>query len=157
MLMTVNGLNKLKNELKALHEEEKSAVEAVVTARSFGDFSENAELETANSWLERTRMKIAETETAISEAEIFDITTIDKSKVGFGAEVELEDQETGKVTTYKIVGQVEANVQEGKISLNSPLAKALHGKREGDDVALNVPAGEKDFTINKLSYSWLND
>lgn len=154
-LMTIEGLEKLKKELQMLSQEEKKAVDAVVVARSFGDFSENAELETASSWLERTRKKLAEIEQKIGEAEIFDIASVDKSKVNFGAQVELED-EHGNIAVYKIVSEVEANVQEGKISVQSPLARALHSKAIGDECVIYAPGGEKIFTINKIDYSWLS-
>ena len=154
-LMTEYGFHKLKEELIALEKEEKEAIDAVVIARGFGDFSENAELEAANGWLERTRKKILETIGRINEAEIFNPTVVDKTRVNFGAQVEVEDEESGKSVVYKIVGEVEANVQEGKISSQSPLAKALHGKEVGAECVFNAPGGEKIYTIKKIDYSWL--
>jgi len=154
-LMTEYGFHKLKDELIALEKEEKEAVEAVVVARGFGDFSENAELEAANSWLERTRKKMLETVQKINEAELFNVAVVDKSRVNFGAQVEVEDEETGKNVVYKIVGEVEASVQEGKISVQSPIAKALHGKEVGAECVFNAPGGEKVYTIKKIDYSWL--
>lgn len=156
-LMTKEGLQKLRAEQEFLEQEEKKAVEAVVVARSFGDFSENAELETASNWLERTRKRIAEVEQKIGEAEIFNSASTDKTKASFGAKVELEDQDTEKIVVYKIVGEVEANVQEGKISFQSPMAKALQGKTVGSECVFNAPAGEKVFIIKKIDYSWLEE
>lgn len=154
-LVTEYGFQKLKEELIALEKEEKAAVDAVVVARGFGDFSENAELETATSWLERTRKKILECNQKIGEAEIFSAAVVDKTRVNFGAQVEVEDQDTEKCVVYKIVGEVEANVQEGKISAQSPLAKALHGKSVGAECVFNAPSGEKVYVIKKIDYSWL--
>jgi len=154
-MITKSGLEKLKDELTNLTKEEKSAVEAVVVARSFGDFSENAELEAANAWLERTRKKMAEVETRINEAEIFDLQFVDKNRVNFGAQVKVEDLDTGAITDYKIVSDVESNIQDGKISIQSPIARALQGKRTGDECSFMVPAGEKVLLIQSIDYSWL--
>ncbi len=155
-LMTEYGFQKLKDELVSLEKEEKDAIDAVVTARGFGDFSENAELETATSWLERTRKKMLEIAQKINEAEIFNVSLVDTSCVNFGAQVEVEDEESAKIVVYKIVGEVEANVQEGKISVQSPLAKALHGKNVGAECVFNAPGGEKVYKIKKIDYSWLS-
>lgn len=155
-LMTKDGLQKLKIEQKNLLQDEKDAVEAVVIARSYGDFSENAELEAANAWLERTRRKMHETEVRIAEANIIDPATIDKSRVNFGAEVTLKDSESQKIMVYKIVGEFESNVQEGKISFQSPLAKSILGKELDDECSFNAPGGEKIFIIEQISYSWLD-
>lgn len=154
-LMTMNGLQKLKAAKVLLEQEEKNAVLAVVEARSFGDFSENAELEAATNWLERIRKNILENEQKVTEAEIFNPTVVDKSRVNFGAEVTIEDQDTQKCAVYRIVGEVESNVQEGKISFQSPMAKALHGKKIGDECVFNAPAGEKMCVVKKIDYSWL--
>lgn len=155
-MITKDGLLKLKEELVHLAQEEKNAVEAVVVARSFGDFSENAELEAANAWLERTRKRAVEIEVRINEAEIFDINHVDKNKVNFGAHVTVEDQDTGAVIEYKIVSDVEANIHDGKISIQSPIARALQGKQVGDECSFMVPAGEKVLTIQAIDYAWLS-
>jgi transcription elongation factor GreA len=153
--MTNSGFHKLKNELSVLEEEEKKAIEAIVIARGFGDFSENAELEAANNWLDRIRKNMEENAKKVSQSHIFDVSNIDKTKIGFGAQVELEDIETGKIMVYKIVGEFEANVQEGKLSIESPLAKALNGKKIGQDCVISAPSGEKNFEIKNIDYSWL--
>lgn len=155
-IITKEGLLKLRDEFATLALEEKEAVSAVVVARSFGDFSENAELDTANAWLERTRKRMQEVEQRIMEAEIFDIKMIDKDKVGFGAMIEVEDLDNDKLFKYKIVSDVEANVQESKISVQSPLAKAVHGKKVGDECTVAAPAGEKILQIKSIDYSWLS-
>ncbi len=155
-IITKDGLLMLKDELVNLFNEEKNAVDAVVVARSFGDFSENAELEAANAWLERTRKKMTEIDKRIAEAEIFDVSVVDKTRVNFGAYVEVEDMDTEKVTNYKIVSDVESNIEEGKISFQSPIARALRGKVVGDECIVIVPAGEKILCIKKIDYSWLS-
>ena len=157
MLMTKNGLAKLKQEQENLVQEEKRAIDAVTQARSYGDFSENAELEVANAWLDRVREKMAEIEQKIAKAEIFNYTASHQNKVNFGAQVFLEDVDTGAPAVYKIVGEVESNVQEGKISFQSPLAKALLGKNKDDECSFNAPSGEKVFLIKNIDYTWLED
>lgn len=154
-LMTKSGFEKLKNELLSLEEEEKKAIEAVVIARGFGDFSENAELEAANNWLDRVRNSMADNTKKLNQATIFEPANVDKTRVGFGAQVELEDMDNDQIVIYKIVGEFEANLQEGKISTESPLAKALNGKKVGDECVIHAPAGEKNFEIKKIDYSWL--
>ena len=150
-LITQIGLDKLKNDREKLVIEEKMAVDAVVVARGYGDFSENAELEAANAWLERVRMKIAENEERINSSQVFSLENIDQTKIGFGATVEVED-ENGEIKKYKIVSEFESDLSNGKISIVSPIARALSGKSVNDECLLKAPSGEKILYIVSISY-----
>lgn len=151
-LVTSQGLLQLKKEEERLLEEEKEAVEAMVIARGFGDFSENAELDSAKEWLQRVRQRIGEIKEKIRNAEVFDISKVDKEVVGFGATVLLEDCETEKETLYKIVGEDESSVEEGKISFKSPIARGLKGKRKEEECEIRTPRGEKYYLVKNITY-----
>lgn len=153
-LITKYGFEKLKNDLVLIEHEEKQAIEAVVIARGYGDFSENAELEAANNWLERCRTKKNVCQQNLLNAQIFNSDNADKSIVSFGACVSVED-ENENVVQYKIVSELESDVKEGKISLKSPIASALMGKKIGTECSIKVPSGDKFLTILNIDYSWL--
>ncbi len=155
-LITSFGLNKLKEEKEKLLQDEKDALESVVIARGYGDFSENAELDAAKEWLDRTRVKMSEIDKKISLAKIFDSSLIDKTKVNFGAAVKVEDLKSGNETIYKIVSDAEFDIAQGKISTQSAIAKGLIGKEVKDEVFIQTPGGEKNFLIKEIDYSWLN-
>ena len=150
-LITKDGFERLKIFKEELLNEQKQAIEAVVIARGYGDFSENAELEAANNWLERVRMEIAKAEESINSAQIFSLQGVDVGKIGFGATVQVED-ENGNLNTYTIVSEFEADLEQGKISVNSPIARALFGKSLGQECILKAPSGEKMLYIVSITY-----
>lgn len=155
-LITKNGLLKLKKMQQDLLVEERQAIEDVAVARSYGDFSENAELEVANARLERAKQKMGEVEALLADAELFNVGLIDRSRVNFGAEVHVSDESVGKKFCYRIVDETEADIKENKISVKSPLAKALLGKMVGDDCEFSAPSGDRALLIEQISYAWLD-
>lgn len=152
--LTVNGANKLKNELQRLKSVERPRViAAIAEARGHGDLKENAEYHAAREEQGFIEGRIKEIEAKLSNAQIIDVTTLNAGgKVVFGATVDLSDEETGKEVTYQIVGDDEADIKEGKISVNSPIARALIGKEEGDVVTVKAPGGDKDYEIVAVKY-----
>lgn len=152
--LTVTGANKLKEELDEL----KSVVRpriiaAIAEAREHGDLKENAEYHAAREQQSFSEGRIAEIEAKLSNAQIIDVTKLDANgKVVFGATVEIEEIESGKVVTYQIVGEDEADIKQGRISVGSPIARALIGKIEGDDVVVKAPGGEVEYEILSVKY-----
>ncbi len=146
--VTTEGHKKLQEELKKLITVERPAViAAIAEARSHGDLSENAEYDAAKDKQGFVEGRIKEVETRIATAEIIDITKLSGDKVVFGATVTLSDYDTEKEVTYKIVGVDEADVKQGKISINSPIARGLIGKHLDEDVKITTPAGVKEYEI----------
>lgn len=156
-VLTPEGLLLLKREEERLLAEEKRAVEAMTIARGFGDFSENAELDSAREWLTRTQQKMVEINEKIRNSEVISLSSIKLNEVGFGADVELEFEENGsqKSVKYRIVGEDEADIAQGKISYKSPIAFALRGKKIGDECEVFAPSGERTFLIKSINYDWL--
>ena len=152
--LTVAGADKLKAELEELKTVIRPRiVEAIATARAHGDLKENAEYHAAREQQSFSEGRINEIEAKLSNAQIIDVTTIDaKGKVIFGATVEIEDLETEKKMTYQIVGQDEADIKQGRISVGSPIARALIGKEEEDVVTVKTPGGEVDYEILSIQY-----
>ncbi len=152
--LTVAGANKLKAELQKLKSEDRPRViAAIAEAREHGDLKENAEYHAAREQQGFIEGRIKEIEAKLSNAQIIDVTTLNAGgKVVFGATVDLSDEETGKEVTYQIVGDDEADIKEGKISVNSPIARALIGKEEGDVVTVKAPGGDKDYEIVAVKY-----
>ncbi|MDR0632916.1 MAG: transcription elongation factor GreA [Holosporales bacterium] len=151
--MTANGFNSLKNELRLLKEVERPAiVEAIVEARSHGDLSENAEYHAAKERQSFIEGRISELEEKINQAQIIDISTISGDQVKFGATVTLVNTVTDGVVTYQIVGSDEADVKKGLLSITSPLARALIGKKVDDEVEITVPSGTQSYAIQKIEY-----
>jgi len=152
--LTVTGANKLQVELDELKTVVRPRiVEAIATARAHGDLKENAEYHAAREQQSFSEGRINEIEAKLSNAQIIDVTTIDaKGKVIFGATVEIEDLETEKKVAYQIVGQDEADIKEGRISVGSPIARALIGKEEEDVVTVKTPGGEVDYEILSIKY-----
>ncbi|WP_018953511.1 transcription elongation factor GreA [Thioalkalivibrio sulfidiphilus] len=152
--LTVAGANKLKAELQKLKSEDRPRViAAIAEAREHGDLKENAEYHAAREQQGFIEGRIKEIEAKLSNAQIIDVTTLNAGgKVVFGATVDLSDEETGKEVTYQIVGDDEADIKEGKISVNSPIARALIGKEEGDVVTVRAPGGDKDYEIVAVKY-----
>ena len=149
--MLAEGYEKLSRELKALKEERPLIVEAIEEARAHGDLSENAEYHAAKERQGQVEAQIAEIEDRVSRAQIIDPTTLSGDKIVFGATVTLLD-ENDKPIRYQIVGQTEADANKGRISYNSPLARALIGKQVGDEIEVTVPSGEKFYLVDKIEF-----
>lgn len=147
--MTVNGAKLLNEELARLKGAERSQIiQAIAEARAHGDISENAEYDAAKEKQAFNEGRIAEIESKLSQAQIIDVTNmINDGRVIFGATVNLLDLESEEEITYQIVGDDEADVKIGKISVNTPVARSLIGKQAGDVVEVKVPNGTKEYEI----------
>jgi len=151
--MTVEGKRLLDEELKNLIQVERPKIVAAIEhARSLGDLSENADYSAAKERQGFIEGRIQEINGKIARAQIIDPASIQSEKVVFGATVELEDEESGSTTTYKIVGQDEADIKKNKISISSPMARSLIGKVEGDEVEVNAPKGVVRYSLIKIRY-----
>ncbi|HFD14935.1 MAG TPA: transcription elongation factor GreA [Rhodospirillales bacterium] len=151
--MTPEGYARLAAELKRLKTEERPAViKAIATAREHGDLSENAEYHAARERQSFIEGRVMELEDKLSRAEVIDVKSLSGSKIMFGAEVRLVDEETEEELTYRIVGPEEADIQSGLLSVSSPLAKALIGKEAGDHVEVSTPRGMRYFEILEVRY-----
>jgi transcription elongation factor GreA len=152
--MTLRGAEALRIELKRLKTEDRPRViKAIAEARSHGDLSENAEYHAAREQQGFIEGRIGEIEAKLSTAEIIDPTAMASSgKVIFGATVDLEDQEGGKSISYQIVGEDEADIKAARISITSPIARALVGKSAGDVVDVAAPGGTHSYEIVKVRY-----
>lgn len=149
--MLAEGYERLTADLKSLREERPKIVEAIEEARAHGDLSENAEYHAAKERQGQVEAQIAELEDKVSRAQIIDPTTLSGDKIIFGATVTLLD-ENDKPVRYQIVGQTEADANKGRISYNSPLARALIGKIVGDEIEVTVPSGEKFYLVDKIEF-----
>lgn len=152
--MTAAGHAALESELKRLTSVERPRIiEAIAEARGHGDLSENAEYHAAKEQHGLNEGRIAEIEDKLSRAEIIDVSKLVGSKtIKFGAIVTLVDEDTEEKKTYQIVGDVEADVKSGKISISSPIARALIGKKTGDTVEVNTPGGGKSYEIVDVAF-----
>jgi len=152
--ITQKGVELLKAELKRLKTVERpKIIDAVAEARAHGDLKENAEYHAAREQQSFTEGRIAELEGIISTAEVIDVSNLNVGdKVVFGATVVLEEDETGKEVTYQIVGDAEANIEAGKISISSPVARALIGKSVDDEIEVRAPGGDKVYFIEEIKY-----
>ncbi len=151
--MTVVGKKKLEDELKHLMTVERpDVVKAIEIARGHGDLSENADYSAAKERQGFIEGRIAEINGKLASAEVIDPTKIDSDKIVFGATVSLEESESGTPVTYQIVGIDEANVKDGKIGITSPIARALIGKEEGDEVIVNAPKGQIEYEVVRVEY-----
>ena len=154
--MTPVGYNKVTNDLEFLKSTERpETVIALDEARQLGDLKENAEYHSAKEKLKLIDVQIAELSNTISKAVIVDPSSLPHDRVSFGSTINLVDVETDDEFTYTIVGGVESNVEKGLISFNSPLAKQLMGKVEGDEFIATLPGGTKTFEILKVYYKEL--
>ncbi len=152
--MTAPGLRKLEDELRQLKSEERpSIIRAIAEARSHGDLSENAEYHAARERQSFVEGRILELEEIVSSVEVIDPSTLSGDQVKFGAQVRLIDEETDKEATYQIVGAYEADIKSGRISVSSPLAKSLIGKKTGDTVSVPAPGGDRSYEILAISYA----
>ena len=151
--MTIEGFKKLEAELHRLKVEERPRIiQQIAEARDHGDLSENAEYHAAKDAQGMNEAKVAELEDKISRAEVIDPAKLSGSTVKFGATVTLEDEDSGDKVKYKIVGEHEANVREGRISITSPIARALIGKSKGDSAEVTTPRGARSYEILKIEY-----
>ncbi|MCI5073690.1 transcription elongation factor GreA [Oricola sp.] len=151
--MTANGFASLKEELRWRQQEERPRIiEAISEARAHGDLSENAEYHAAKEAQSHNEGRIAELEDLISRAEVIDISKLSGSRVKFGATVTLADEDTDEEKVYQIVGDQEADVKAGRISISSPIARALIGKDEGDSVEVQAPGGAHSYEIVKVTW-----
>jgi transcription elongation factor GreA len=151
---TVTGAERLRAELQELKTVRRPAIiAAIAEARGHGDLSENAEYAAAKERQGFIEGRIAELESKLANAQIINPALIEADgRCVFGATVELEDMSSGEVVTYQIVGDDEANIKEGKISVSSPIARALIGKHTGDVAEVNAPAGTREYEIRDVKY-----
>lgn len=151
--MTVGGYEKLEADLKILKNEERPAViQAIAEARAHGDLSENAEYHAAKDrqgWIES---QIVDLEDKFTRAQVIDVAKLDGDTVKFGATITLIDEDTEEEKTWQIVGDLEADVKKSKISISSPIARAVIGKELGDSVEVAAPGGMRSFEISKVQY-----
>ncbi len=151
--ITQQGYDKLEQEIKQLkHVERPAIIEAIATAREFGDLSENAEYHAAREKQSFIEGRILDLEDKFSRAEIIDASKLSTDSVKFGATVKVIDDDTEEESTYHIVGEYEADITKKRISTQSPLAKALIGKSVGDIVEVTTPKGGKAFEIVEISF-----
>ena len=152
--MTRNGVERLKEELHQLKSQDRpNIIQAIAEARAQGDLSENAEYESAKERQGFIEGRIAEIEAKLSNVQIIDPATLNADgKCVFGATIELEDLDEEKSLTYQIVGEDEADIKANKISISSPLARALIGKEDGDVVEVETPGGQKTYEISNVIY-----
>lgn len=152
--LTAQGAQRLQVELHRLKTVERpDVINAIAEARAQGDLSENAEYDAARERQGFIEGRIAELEGTLSNAQIIEPATLEADgRIVFGATVEIEDLESGNTVTYQIVGDVEADIRANKISISSPVARALIGKSEGDVVEVKAPAGIREYEILSISY-----
>ena len=151
--MTSSGYDKLQGELKKLiNEDRPNIIAAIAEARSHGDLSENAEYQYAKEQQSLIEGKIQELEATTALAEIIDVSQLSGNEIKFGATVEIEDDDSGNRSSYQIVGEYESNIENKKLSINSPLARGLIGKTKDDLVEINSPKGIKSYTILSVKF-----
>lgn len=152
--LTVAGADALRKELSELKTVTRpKIIAAIAEAREHGDLKENAEYHAAREQQSFTEGRIADIEAKLSNAQIIDVTQLSPNgKVVFGATTEIEDLDTEQVVTYQIVGEDEADIKEGRISVSSPIARALIGNEEGDVISFQAPAGVKEYEILAVRY-----
>ena len=151
--MTTSGYAALEVELKSRQQEERPRIiQAIAEARSHGDLSENAEYHAAKESQSLNEGRIAELEDKLSRAEVIDVSKLGGTTVKFGATVTLVDEDTDEKKNYQLVGEIEADVKQGRVSITSPTARALIGKKVGDTVEVNTPGGGKSYEILNVSF-----
>jgi len=152
--MTIRGAELLREELQKLKSGDRpKIIQAIAEARAHGDLKENAEYHAAKEQQGFIEGRIKEVEAKLSNTQIIDVTVIDaKGRVVFGSTVDLLDVESDQRSTYRIVGEDEANIREGLISYTSPIARAMIGKNEGDEVSFSAPGGEKHYEVIEVRY-----
>ena len=151
--MTAEGHAALQAELKVLKSVERPTIIAAISeARSHGDLSENAEYHAAKEKQSFIEGRISELDDKLARADIIDVTKLGGKKIRFGATVTIIDVDSEEKATYKIVGEDEANVKEGKISINSPIARALIGKIKGESCEVTTPRGSRSYEVLKVEF-----
>ena len=152
--ITLRGAEALRIELRKLKSESRpNVIKAIAEARAHGDLSENAEYHAAREQQGFIEGRIQELESKLSNAEIIDVTALEANgKVVFGATVELADEDSGAAVTYQIVGEDEADIKASRISVGSPIARALVGKQQGDSVEVVTPGGKRSYEIIAVRY-----
>jgi transcription elongation factor GreA len=151
--MTAWGYEDIQNELKKLiNVDRPNIIAAIAEARSHGDLSENAEYQYAKESQSLIEGKIADLENAIGRAEIIDVKSIASEDIKFGATIEIEDDESGELYSYQIVGDYESDIKNKKLSVSSPLARGLINKTIDDVVEINSPKGKKSYKIKSIKY-----
>lgn len=151
--MTAEGYAALESELKRLKTEERpTVIAAIAEARQHGDLSENAEYHAAKERQSFIEGRVAELEDKLARAQVIDPSKLTGGTVKFGATVQVQDEDSGQKAKYKIVGEDEADVRAGKVSISSPIARALIGKEEGDIVEVMAPGGPKSYEILKIKF-----
>ena len=149
--ITKEGFEALKNDLEYLKKVERPKnIKAIEEALSHGDLSENAEFDAAKDRQAFVDARLNELEYKLSRAEIIDPQTLPKDRVVFASSVVLENIETGENVTYQLVGPDESNIEKGRISVSSPLGKAIIGKKPGDEITIEVPGGKRSFELLKI-------
>ena len=149
--MLAEGYEKLSAQLAALKAERPQIVDAIEEARAHGDLSENAEYHAAKERQGQVEASIGDLEDKLARAQIIDPTTLSGDRIVFGATVTLADEDD-KPGRYQIVGQAEADAKEGRISYNSPLGRALIGRRVDDEIEVTVPSGDKYYLVTKIEF-----
>jgi transcription elongation factor GreA len=151
--MTADGYAKLQDELKRLKSVDRPAViRAIAEARTHGDLAENAEYHAARERQSFIEGRLAELEDRVARAEVIDVSRLSGSMIKFGATVTLADEETDEEQTFQIVGEDEADVKDGRLSVTSPLARALIGKGKGDSVEVSTPRGNKSYEVVTVAF-----
>ena len=151
--MTAPGLLRLEEELRTLKTVERPAIiRAIAEARTHGDLSENAEYHAARERQSFIEGRLADLEDRITRAEVIDVSKLSGSVIKFGATVTLADEETDEEQTFRIVGEDEADIKNGRLSVTSPLARALIGKGKGDTVEVSTPRGNKAYEIVTVAF-----
>ncbi len=152
--MTVEGSERLREELNELKSVQRPKItKAIAEAREHGDLKENAEYHAAREQQSFCEGRVAEIEGKLADAQVIDVTKIEPTgRVIFGTTVTLVNLETDKTVIYQIVGEDEADVPKGKISVSSPIARAIMGKQEGDEIVVNAPAGDIEYEITQVEH-----
>ena len=151
--MTIEGYRSLEEELQRLKSQERPRIiQAIAEARSHGDLSENAEYHAAKEQQGLNEARVADIEDRISRADVIDTSKLSGNTIKFGATVTLVDEDTDEKVKYKIVGDLEANVRDGKISISSPIARALIGKSKGDTAEVTTPKGARSYEVLKIEW-----
>jgi transcription elongation factor GreA len=151
--MTPEGHAALTAELNALKAERPKISQEIGVAREHGDLKENAEYHAAKDKQGMCEARIAEIEDKLSRADVIDTSTLGGDRVKFGAFVELEDMDNGKLVTYRLVGPDESDLKQGKISITSPVARAIVGKEVGDEVQVHTPGGVRNYEVSDVRWN----
>lgn len=152
--LTIKGFAALEEELRHRQQVERPRIiQAIAEARALGDLSENAEYHAAKEAQSLNEGRVLELESLIARAEVIDITKLSGERIKFGATVKLVDEDTEEEKTYQIVGEPEADVRSGRVSVSSPIARALMGKTIGDTVEVSTPGGGKSYEVVGVRFS----